>query len=65
MHDTGKKIARLRKEKGLTQVALGKLAGTTGKHISELEHGKPGSIHILARIAAVLGVPLEQLYAKQ
>lgn len=64
MYDTGKQIARLRKEKGLSQVALGKVAGTTGKYISDLEHGKPAGIHVLARIAAVLDVPLEKLYVK-
>lgn len=47
MNDTAKQLTRLRKEKRLTQVALGKLAGTTGKYISDLEHGKPAGIGVL------------------
>ena len=64
-NEKGQELARLRKEKGLTQDELGKLAGTTGKYISDLEHGKSGGIVVMARIAVTLGVPLGQIYRKQ
>ena len=60
--NTAEQLARLHKEKALTQEALGKLAGTTGRYINCLEHGKLGSIVVWARIAAALDVLLEELY---
>jgi len=51
-------------EKILSQTALGKLAETTDKYINDLEQGKPGGIAVLAKIDAVLEVPLEQVYRK-
>lgn len=38
----GKRVAFLRKRKGLTQVKLGDLIGVTDKHISEIERGVTG-----------------------
>ncbi|KLU62967.1 HTH-type transcriptional regulator SinR [Peptococcaceae bacterium CEB3] len=60
----GQRLARLRDEKGLSQTALAELVGTTDKYINDIEHGRPGGIALLAKIAAVLDVPLEEVYRK-
>ena len=62
--NTAKELARLRKEKGLTLQALGKLAGTTGKYISEIENGGPAGIEIMSKLAVALDVPLETIFVK-
>ena len=57
-------LAHLRKEKGLSQSDLARLVGVTRKYIFDLEKGKRKGIYVLARIAVVLDVPLNQLYVK-
>jgi len=64
MNEKDRELARLRKEKGLTQNELGQLAGTTGKYISDLEHGKPGGIEAMSKLARALDVPLELIWIK-
>ncbi|KLU59682.1 DNA-binding transcriptional repressor PuuR [Peptococcaceae bacterium CEB3] len=64
MNNVGQRLARLREQKGLSQAALGKLVGTTNKYINDLEHGRPGGIAILAKIVAMLDVPLDEVYRK-
>lgn len=64
MNDVSQELARLRKAKGLSPKELARLTGSTEEYIFNLENGKPGNVLILARVAAVLDVPLEQIYRK-
>lgn len=51
-----------RQHRGLTQDTLGAAAGISKGYVSEIEHGrKPGSVAVLRRIAAALGVDLDDL----
>lgn len=51
-----------REYRGLTQVALGALAGRTGATVSEIETGrKRGSITTLRALATALGVDVDDL----
>lgn len=56
----GKTIAQRRKEKGLTQDALGALLGISGKAVSKWERGlaKPDKAHS-TKLCELLGLPLE------
>ena len=60
----GKFIAKLRKEKGLTQAELGKLLCVTDKAVSKWETGvaKP-RMKTCQRLAAVLGVDVDELFS--
>ncbi|CAA7600879.1 Helix-turn-helix domain protein [Acididesulfobacillus acetoxydans] len=64
MDSVGQLLARLRGDKGLSQAELAKLVGTTANHICDLECGKPGSIALLAKLAVVLDVPLEEVWLR-
>ncbi|CAA7603324.1 Helix-turn-helix domain protein [Acididesulfobacillus acetoxydans] len=64
MDSVGQLLAQLREEKGLSQAELAKLVGTTANHICDLERGKPGSIALLAKLAVVLDVPLEEVWLR-
>jgi len=56
----GKRIAEIRKEKGISQVRLAKEAGMHQPDISRVESGKHAiSINVLNKIARVLGVHIE------
>jgi len=56
----GKRIAEIRKEKGISQVRLAKETGMHQSVISRIESGKHAiSINVLNRIARVLGVHIE------
>ena len=57
------RIAACRERLGISQTELAVLAGTTEKYICELEKGKnhPDTL-MLARLAAALGVTMEELY---
>ena len=58
----GKRIARLRKEKGWTQANLAKATGLSKGYIAAIEEeGKIPRIKTLARIAACLDVDLGEL----
>lgn len=51
-----------RGKRGLTQAKLAKPAGTTQRHIADLESGKQGgSLEIMARIAKALRVKIDDL----
>ena len=59
----GRRIAFLRKEKGLSQVDLAADADMAKSYLSELELGKRNpSVLVLGRIAAALGTTLEELF---
>ncbi len=57
----GKMIAEKRKEKGLTQDALGAMLGISGKAVLKWERGLPQSdaSHI-GKLTELLGLPVEQ-----
>lgn len=60
--DIGNKIAGLRKEKGMTREALGKVVGTSGAVVGRYERQEiTPSIEVAARIAAALDVSLDFL----
>ena len=58
----GKMIAEKRREKGLTQDALGAVLGISGKAVSKWERGlaQPDGAH-MARLIDLLGLPVEQI----
>ncbi len=59
----GRRIAFLRKEKGLSQVDLAADADMAKSYLSELELGKRNpSVLVLGRVAAALGTTLEELF---
>ena len=59
----GRRIAFLRKEKGLSQIDLAADAMVAKSYLSELELGKRNaSVLVLSRIAAALGTTLEELF---
>ena len=59
----GRRIAFLRKEKGLPQVELAADADMAKSYLSELELGKRNaSVLVLSRLAAALGTTLEELF---
>lgn len=57
----GKMIAEKRKEKGLTQDALGAMLGISGKAVSKWERGlsQPDVSHI-GKLTELLGLPVER-----
>lgn len=59
----GRKIAALRKERGLSMEALGTLAGISNVAVFNLEHENTQKVSLksLAGIARALGVPLQAL----
>ena len=58
----GKRVAFLRKNKGLTQAKLGDLVGVTDKHISEIERGVTGiSIDMQILLCDVLNCSMDYL----
>ena len=59
----GRRIAFLRKEKGLSQIDLAADAMVAKSYLSELELGKRNaSVLVHSRIAAALGTTLEELF---
>ena len=59
----GRRIAFLRKEKGLSQVDLAADADMAKSYLSDLELGKRNpSVLVLSRLAAALGTTLEELF---
>ena len=62
----GKRIAHYRKERQLTQEELAAITGIPSKHLSNIETGrKVPRIPTLARLAAGLGVTIEELVGKR
>ncbi|QZP07726.1 helix-turn-helix transcriptional regulator [Caenibius sp. WL] len=59
----GANVARLRKERGLTQEAFADLAGIARSYMSDVERGaRNPTIVIVERIAIALKVPLRDLF---
>lgn len=54
-------LCRIRKEKGVSQIELAKLAGMTQRDISMLENGRVPNIYTLKRIATALDCPVDDL----
>jgi transcriptional regulator with XRE-family HTH domain len=61
--NVGRRIAELRKERGLTQEQFSVQLGTTFQWVSQLEGGRNITLHSLVRIANALRVPLTALLA--
>ena len=58
----GERIASLRKEKGLSQEALGELVGVTRQAVSKWENGTSDpSTSNLCALAKLYGIPVEEL----
>lgn len=56
----GKRIAELRKEKGISQAKLSELTGINSGHIARIELGKYSTgIDTIAKIAVVLGYEID------
>ncbi len=59
----GKRIAYLRRKKGMSQLDLSIETGISKSYISDLENGRRNpSVLLLQRIASSLGVSLEKLF---
>ncbi|TGE36035.1 XRE family transcriptional regulator [Desulfosporosinus fructosivorans] len=61
----GKNIAHYRKRRNLTQVNLATSIGIRPRHLSDIETGrKVPQIQTIARLAAGLGVSIDELVGK-
>lgn len=60
--DLGQRIARLRKERGLTQTQLAEVLGISQQHALSFEKGRRRvPVSALPKLSKALGVPLEDL----
>ena len=58
----GQKVRKLRKQKDLTQEKLAELTGIDYSYLNLIENGKRNpSLKVIAKLARVLGVPLDDL----
>lgn len=65
-YQLGRRIQRIRHERGLTQAELAERADVSPPYISHIERGvKTASLDTLARIAESLGVALDSLLLGQ
>ncbi len=61
--EIGRRIAALRKEKHMTQEALGKAVGVSDRIVSKWETGSTmPSVELIPALASALGVTLDQLF---
>jgi transcriptional regulator with XRE-family HTH domain len=59
----GKRVAYLRKERHLSQLALALECGLTKSYLSDLERGRRNpTLKVLSRLSEGLGVTLEELF---
>ena len=67
MNDTsiGKNIAKLRKEKGITQEALAEIVGLTGQAVSKWESGGSPDALLLPVIAEYFEVSIDRLFGRK
>jgi transcriptional regulator with XRE-family HTH domain len=64
--DMGSRIARLRKEEGITQVQLAELLGTSQQTITAYEVGRRRvPVSSLPKLAKLLGVSIEELIGEE
>jgi len=62
----GRRVRRLRKQRGWTQEDLAKAAGMDAKHIGAVERGaKTSSFDAVGRLSRALGVEYYQLFAPE
>lgn len=61
----GSNIARLRKERGITQEALGEVVGLTAQAVSKWESGGSPDSSLLPVIADYFGVTIDSLYGRK
>jgi len=62
--NVGRRIAELRKERGMTQEEFSVILGTSFQWVSQLESGRNMTLHSLARVANALRVSLQDLLAQ-
>lgn len=61
VRDIGRRVAELRRERGLTQQALASKLRATMQWVQQIEYGANLTIHSLARVANALDIDLEAL----
>ncbi|HEY9784909.1 MAG TPA: helix-turn-helix transcriptional regulator [Candidatus Obscuribacterales bacterium] len=65
IRDTGKRIRKLREEKGWSQEQLALEAGVDNSHLGKLERGEGNpTIRLVYRIAEALGVEVRDVLAE-
>lgn len=63
VRDIGRRVAELRRERGLTQQALASKLRATMQWVQQIEYGANLTVHSLARVANALDIELEALLA--
>jgi transcriptional regulator with XRE-family HTH domain len=63
VRDIGRRVAELRRERGLTQQALASQLRVTMQWVQQIEYGANLTVHSLARVANALDVELGALLA--
>lgn len=61
VRDVGRRIAEVRRERGMTQIALADRLRYSVQHVSQLENGTNVTMHTLALVANALDARLEDL----
>lgn len=61
----GRRIAEVRRERGLTQEAFSEVVGVSEKYVQRVESGANLSIRSLVRFANALDVPIAALVVTQ
>ena len=61
----GKRIATMRKEKGIKQEELGKYVGVTAQAVSKWENGGVPDVELLPRLADFFGVSMDALFGRE
>ena len=61
VRDIGRRVAELRRERGLTQEALASKLRATMQWVQQIEYGANLTVHSLARVANALDIGLEAL----
>lgn len=62
IHDIGRRIAELRRERGFTQEELAEKCGCTVGYLRRVEGGVNLTVESLVQFANVLGVPVPKLF---
>ena len=61
VRDIGRRVAELRRDRGLTQQALASKLRATMQWVQQIEYGANLTVHSLARVANALDIQLEAL----
>jgi transcriptional regulator with XRE-family HTH domain len=59
VRDVGRRIAEIRRERGITQIVLADRLRYSVQHVSQLENGTNVTMHTLALVANALDASLE------